>query len=352
MSSTPTRVLYRQPEFPIFQNRMYDTAAEAVACPRGDIELVEEPSSGLVFNAAFDPARMVYDRHYQNEQAVSPAFRAHLEEVAGVVERGLGREGLVEVGCGKGYFLELLASRGFDLVGFDPTYEGRNPRIHARYFGPGEGLRARGLVLRHVLEHIRDPYAFLALLRDANGGSGRIYVEVPCLDWILAHRAWFDVFYEHVNYFRLADFHRMFGRVDSAQRLFGGQYLGVVADLATLRPPCADEADRAVLPPDFGRVARSPGEAGPVVVWGGASKGVIFALLRARAGCPVDVVIDLNPAKQGKYLAATGLRVQSPEEALAVLPAGSAIYVMNSVYLPEIRRMSGDRHRYLEVDHG
>ena len=352
MSERPSRVLYRQSDFPIFQNRMYDTEAEAIACPRGDIALVEDGLTGLVANAAFDPARMVYDHHYQNEQAVSAAFRAHLEEVAAIVERGLGREALVEVGCGKGFFVEMLLARGFDVVGYDATYEGSNPRIHARYFGPGEGAHGRGLVLRHVLEHIRDPYSFLAALRDANGGGGRIYVEVPCFDWIVAHRAWFDVFYEHVNYFRLADFERMFGRVEAVHRLFGGQYLGIVADLATLRAPRAERAEGVQWPEDFGRVTRSPRESGPVVVWGGASKGVIFSLLRARAGCPVDGVIDLNPAKQGRYLPATGLRVQSPEEALAVLPPGSTVYVMNSVYLPEIRRMSGDRHRYLEVDHG
>jgi SAM-dependent methyltransferase len=357
-STSRGRVLYRQHDFPIFQNRMYATAAEALACPRGDIELVEDDATGLVFNAAFRPELMAYDRDYQNEQGHSPAFRAHLDDVADIVVERLGRERIVEVGCGKGLFLELLAARGVDVTGFDPTYEGENPRIIARYFSPDEKMQAKGLVLRHVLEHIRDPFAFLQQLRDANGGGGLLYVEVPCLDWILAHRAWFDVFYEHVNYFRLADFARLFGSVVQAGRVFGGQYLAVVVDLATLRPPRIDERDRVVFPVDFTRASSSSsspppatGDRGRVAVWGGASKGVIFSLLRARAGHPVDVVIDINPAKQGRYLPATGLRVQSPAEALPTLPAGSSIYVMNSMYLREIKEISVNRYHYVEVDH-
>lgn len=367
-SSPSGRVLYRQHDFPIFQNRMYSTAAEAIACPRGDIELVEDDATGLVYNAAFRPELMTYDRDYQNEQGMSPAFRAHLDIVADVVVHRLGRERIVEVGCGKGLFVQLLADRGVDVTGFDPAYEGDDPRIVARIFSPDERMHAHGLVLRHVLEHIRDPVAFLQQLRDANGGGGLLYIEVPCLDWILAHRAWFDVFYEHVNYFRLADFARVFGTIVQAERLFGGQYLGVVVDLATLRTPRLDVNDRVAFPDDFDRAATQLAHAneasahdGPlpaaattsgerVAVWGGASKGVIFCLLRQRAGHPVDVVIDINPAKQGRYLPATGLRVQAPVEALASLPYGSAIHIMNSMYFNEIKSMSGDRYRYIAVD--
>ena len=66
-----------------------------------------------------------------------------------------------------------------------------------------------------------------------------IYIEVPCFDWIIEHGAWFDIFYEHVNYFRLDDFRRAFGKVIHAGRSFGGQYLSVIADLDTLRVPRA-----------------------------------------------------------------------------------------------------------------
>ena len=265
------KLLYEQKDFPVFQNRMYDSAQEAKDCPKGDIRLVEDGSTGLVYNAAFQPELMNYDGNYQNEQGVSPCFRHHLEEVTGIVMKHLGRHHLVEVGCGKGFFVELLLERDCDIIGFDVTYEGSNPRVRKQHFEQGVIDHAKGLVLRHVLEHIQNPYTFLQFISDANGGSGRIYIEVPCFDWICDHKAWFDVFYEHVNYFRLADFRRMFGEIIDCGHLFGGQYIYVVAELSSLRPPLYEVAESVCFPSDFSCHADASIVAvnGRIAVWGG-----------------------------------------------------------------------------------
>jgi SAM-dependent methyltransferase len=348
-----TRLLYKQEKFPIFQNRTYNTEAEAKDCPKGDVQLVEDQRTGLVYNAAFCPELMIYDVNYQNEQAVSPLFREHLKSVSKIIDGKIGRETIVEVGCGKGFFLEMLLDKGFDVTGFDPAYEGINPKVKKQYFAPGVGITAKGLILRHVLEHIQDPFEFLLKLRKANGGNGKIYIEVPCFDWICKHRAWFDIFYEHVNYFRLSDFHRMFDTVIEGGRLFGGQYLYVVAELASLKEPELSLDDRVMFPTDFLWSILNPMHTtlDHTAIWGGASKGVIFSLLKGRAGQPVNTVIDINPAKQGKYLPASGLRVQAPVEALAKLPEKSTIFVMNSNYSDEIKSMSNNSFKYIEVDH-
>ena len=345
------KLLYEQVGYPIFQNRMYDSALEGKECPKGDIRLVEDGVTGLVYNAAFRPDLMNYDGNYQNEQGVSSYFCQHLDAVAEIVDRHLGRQRLVEVGCGKGFFLELMLKRGSDITGFDETYEGANPRVRRQYYGPGVIDRAEGLVLRHVLEHVQNPYSFLQLLRDANGGSGRIYIEVPCLDWIFEHKAWFDIFYEHVNYFRLTDFYRMFDQIHDCGHLFGGQYLYLVAELSSLRSPVYDADDPVRFPADFTRQVDAPISLGNrCAVWGGASKGVIFTLLKTRAGYAVDVVIDINPAKQGKYMAGTGVQVRSPDQVLSELPHGSTVFVMNSNYLEEIKRMSNNAYHYIGIE--
>ena len=351
MSANETRELYRQEQLPIFQNRMYDSRDQAINCPKADVVLVEDLNSGLVCNAAFDPDLMVYDSNYQNEQANSGPFRKHLEQVSGLIQQKMGCENLVEVGCGKGYFLEMLQEQGCNITGFDPTYEGNNPRVKREYFGPDLGMSGDGLILRHVLEHIMDPVSFLHQLAEANGYRGLIYIEVPCFDWICRNRAWYDIFYEHVNYFRLSDFKRIFGRVVHAEHVFGGQYLAVIGDLSTLEQPKIDPNDRVDFPDDFMASIPKDAQNGETIVWGGASKGVIFSLLAQRAGFPVSAVIDINPAKQGKYLAATGLQVQSPEQALAGLPDGATIYVMNPNYLPEIREMSQNKYNYVGINH-
>lgn len=347
------KLLYQQSQLPIFQNRMYDTQVSACACPKGDMQLVENQQTGLIYNDAFRPELMIYDTHYQNEQALSPSFRTHLESVAQIVERCMGRDLIVEVGCGKGFFLEMLLLKGIDVSGFDPTYEGDNPKIAKQYFASGTAISASSLVLRHVLEHIQDPYHFLLQLKEANGGGGRIYIEVPCFEWICDHRAWFDIFYEHVNYFRISDFYRMFDTVIESGQLFGEQYIYIVADLATLKPPKINFDDCATLPNDFVQSIFKPSlrQAGQAAIWGGASKGVIFALLKYRSGQAINTVIDINPAKQGRYLPASGLLVQSPLDALPLLPVGSTIFIMNSNYLEEIKTMSNHSYKYVEIGH-
>lgn len=355
------QALYRVQQLPVFQNRVFGSAAEARACAKGDIDLVRDSATGLIFNRSFSPELMTYDADYQNEQAVSPAFRQHLDHVANIVRRHLGERRLIEVGCGKGYFLEHLQAAGFDITGLDPAYEGSNPSIVKACFTPATGLRAEGIVLRHVLEHVADPVRFLTDIRASNGGGGTLYVEVPCFDWICARRAWFDVFYEHVNYFRAGDFARMFGTLSDTGHVFGGQYLYVVADLATLRPPRLDASDGFTFPSGFLagiersalriRAQRTAGRGNRAIVWGGSSKGVVFSLLMERAGAPIDFVVDINPAKQGRFLPATGLPVLSPAEALARAEPGADIYVMNGNYLSEIRQATFDRFNYLAVDH-
>ena len=155
------------------------------------------------------------------------------------------------------------------------------------------------------------------------------------------------------------DIERLFGTVHEVGHSFAGQYLYVVADLATLRAPRRPADDVFALSPGFLSAIdesrerlRANGDASARAIWGGASKGVIFALLMERAGVRIETVVDINPAKQGSYLAATGLRVQSPEEAMAHLPAGADVFVMNSNYRDEIEALTAHRFHCITIERG
>lgn len=350
----PSTELYRFKNVPVVQQRTAESAHEARNAVCGDIVIARNLETGLITNEAFRPELMDYDSSYQSDPGHSATFQAHLVQVAGIVQKHFGGQKLIEVGCGKARFLAQLQSMGFDIIGLDPTYEGTNPVVIRDYFRPGLSLRGDAIVLRHVLEHIPDPVTFLRHLCLANGGGGRIYLEVPCFDWICEHRAWSDVTYEHVNYFRLPDFHRMFGRVLESGRIFHEQFLYVVADLTTIRTPRLPADDSFRFPPDFSRsiggYAQTLREKPDFAVWGAASKGVMFALYMERAGAKVPHIVDINPAKQGKYLAGTGLRVSTPDEMLRILPAGADIVVMNGNYLEEVRRTTGNRYHYLVLN--
>lgn len=70
-----------------------------------------------------------------------------------------------------------------------------------------------------------------------------------------------------------------------------------------------------------------------------------------RAGAKIDAVVDVNPAKHGKFLPGTGLQVSSPEQAMQQLPDRAIVFVMNGNYLQEIRSLTQRRFNYLTVDH-
>ncbi len=348
--------LYKVEQLPVFQNRLYSSENAAKNCIKGNIDLVQDLKTGLVFNRMFNNSLMRYDAEYQNEQALSHQFQLHLNTVSKIIARNFADKTLIEVGCGKGFFLEYLQNLSFNVTGFDPTYEGSNQNIVKEYFSPELNLRADGIILRHVLEHVPDPVDFLAKISRSNGNKGKIYIEIPCFDWICKQRAWFDIFYEHVNYFRINDFYRIFGKVYETGHLFNGQYLYVVADLASLQTPIFDEQCYFDFPANFLSSVSEFAERLQInsdkipLIWGGASKGVIFAIFMSRAGVDIKYITDINPAKQGKYLPVTALLVQKPKEIIKQLHSNTDVYVVNSNYLEEIVKFTNNKYNYIAVD--
>ncbi len=349
--------LFELRNVPIYQNKMFKTREAALNCTLGDVVLTQDPRSGIVVNVDYDPHILRYDETYQNEQGISPQFRDHLEQVLLKIAPVADGGDVLEVGCGKGLFVELMRNRGLQARGMDDAYEGQAPYIQKRHFGTAAEAPANVIVLRHVLEHIPNPVNFLRQIAEANGSVGLIYIEVPCLDWIMSNQAWFDVFYEHVNYFRIPDFQRIFDRIIDFGHLFGGQYLYVIADLSSLlaeRPP-ADPAS-ITFPVDFTRTLEILADnalAEPArqrVIWGAAAKGVMFAHHLSCHKVKFDVAIDINPGKQGCFLAATAIPVMAPDAALARLSPGSEIYVMNSNYFEEISSNGGNQFKYILVE--
>lgn len=343
---TADGLIFLQRGLPVFQNKVYGTAEAALAAVRGDVELRQCAASGLVFNERFDPALLDYDKDYQNEQACSPAFQRHLDQVRALLIRhfGLKRKG-IEIGCGKGHFFEMLCKAGADVTGYDPAYEGDNPRIARTYFGHGVGVMQTPpdyIVLRHVLEHILSPWDFLEQLAAQCGDRTKIYIEVPCFDWIVRQNAFYDVFYEHVNYFTHEVLNASFSCVHESGNFFGGQYLYLVADLGSFSRPVQFRGKR------FSRLRMEEylssllqhrrQNTGRALIWGAGAKGTTFANLLLAHGADIDAIVDINPAKQDKFAGGSGLPILSPASAAQRLQ-GADVFVMNPVYFDEILAM-------------
>jgi hypothetical protein len=83
------------------------------------------------------------------------------------------------------------------------------------------------------------------------------------------------------------------------------------------------------------RIRRHTDAGGRVVLWGGGSKAVAF-LSTVPVTDVVDYAVDINPYRQGTYLAGSGKLIVAPEFIRGYQP--DLVVVMNPVYVDEIKR--------------
>ena len=344
------KIFYQSSSVPAMQNVLFSTKEEAVSAPCAEITLVID-TSGLVVNSSFNLDLVKYDEDYQNDQGYSVTFKKHLLHVIQCCRQFCldSSSLIVDVGCGKGGFVELMRSQGLNAVGYDNTYEGNSSYIRKSFFNSNSHEYGDLLTLRHVLEHVQNPWSFIRELAVANCQRGFLYIEVPDLDWILEKKAYFDLFHEHVNYFRKEDFARCFSTaLCTTFSLFDGQYLGVILDLSRVM-----SCNEIVMVPSsyieslassfdflvdhemntYGKLRAY----NDLVIWGGSSKGVVFAS-KAPSNIlkKIGYAIDINPVKHDKYMPISGIRIRSAEDGIALLQPDTLVVVMNQNYRDEI----------------
>jgi 2-polyprenyl-3-methyl-5-hydroxy-6-metoxy-1,4-benzoquinol methylase len=357
------RSFYQVADVPVHQVKLVRTRQAALNCARGDIALCFCPGCGFVWNGAFDPARMRYADDYESTQAVSPTFNAFHERLArDLIGRfDLHGKRVVELGCGQGEFVTMLAELGgnegygFDQVLRAPGQSGGVTFVKDLYAEPYRDLAPDFVCCKMTLEHVHDVATFLGGLRRTVGERPATVVVfmIPEITRILNLRAFWDVYYEHCSYwspgslaraFRLAGFDPLRVWTD-----YDDQYVLIAARPGTGRSPAlaAEEppaalaakvqsfsqavaADRARWQDRLERLRRAGHK---TVLWGGGSKAVAFlTTLDATAG--IEHAVDLNPRRHGTFIAGTGQAIVAPAFLARYHP--DVVIVMSPIYLPEI----------------
>jgi len=351
---------------PVHIGSLWASAEEARGCPRGDIDLSHCRACQLVFNAAFDPEPLEYTHTYDNSLEGSAVFMDFATTLAkSLVERyGLREKKVVEIGCGKGKFIELLCQYGPNRgIGFDTTYDSTAPNpapdrlefVKAHYSAEQTGGDVDLVVSRHVLEHIPDPAGFLRMLRESldDSPNAAVYVEVPEVMWIVRDLSIWDVIYEHCNYFGHESLSSLFVRcgfdVIRLDNHFGDQFLSIEARPhhggGSAAPPI-DESLRVArrieaFAEHFRRLRSEWGDtlaklsAGNkrVAIWAAGAKTVSFMNL-FDASRRIDSIVDINTRKHGMHLPGTGHVILAPEALIDRRP--DTVIVMNAAYREEI----------------
>ena len=356
---------------PVFCNVLWSTRSEALSARRAPIHLAYCNNCGLIYNVAFDPELIEYSPDYENSLHFSPRFQKHAEDTANrlIQQYQLRNKDIIEIGCGQGDFLAMLQRLGDNRVlGFDPSYThektGAYPEsstvevIPQTYSTIHTSHPVDFICCRHVLEHIDSPAEFLGSIRCTIGQRSDcvVYFEVPNALYTIKDMGIWDIIYEHCSYFTSASLTNLFVgagfKVIQVARQYDGQFLSIEARPGTIDIDSAAGCERIL--PDTNELIRKFHNAyrekvllwqqrlskmkqgNRVVLWGAGSKGVTFLNALNISYQQIEYIVDLNPRKQGKFIAGTGQQVIAPDFLKEYQPR--TVIILNPIYHAEIQQ--------------
>jgi SAM-dependent methyltransferase len=182
------------------------------------------------------------------------------------------RAAWLDVGCGSGKFVRYLRRHGFDAEGVEPStalfghFLAGDPCFH-REIAAVAGRRFAVVSALDVIEHVADPVAFLASLRNVAEPTGTIVVSTPDIAALTVRalgRRWHHYNRYHLSFFSpatLDDAARRAGlRVHSVSHPWRRRSVGYSVrylfefGLRRDAPPLARQLDRVQLPVNLGDI--------------------------------------------------------------------------------------------------
>ena len=356
---------------------------EALDFPRGDIALRFCRGCGFIYNSLFEAEKVVYSTDCEESQGYSPTFNEFARDLAvGLVEKyGLRRKRIIEIGCGKGEFLKLLCKLGDNFgIGFDPAFvHGRGNKdeketnvefVKDYYSEKYADCHGHLICCRMTLEHIPETARLVQTVRRSIGerNDTTVFFQVPDTTRIMRNCAFEDIYYEHCSYFSPGSMARLFRKAQfdilDIRVVYGEQYVLIEAKPVVEKPYVLQDLEKdqdlleslverfheiyplvvaywADLLESYRKTNRR------VVIWGSGSKGVAY-LTTLRKSAQIEYVVDINPYRQGTYMAGSGQEIVAPDFLRSYRP--DAVIIMNPVYRQEIvsdlkrMRLSPDVH--------
>ena len=374
-------IFYEARNVPVNSCLLLSTQKQALKFPSGDVVLGFCEACGFISNVAFDPLKVDYSSVYEDQQCFSSTFNVFAKNLATRLfkKHNLHNKRILEIGCGKGDFLELLCELGNNYgVGIDPAYE--KGRIQSKaskgltfirdYYSERYANYHGDLVCcRHTLEHIPNTAEFVNTVRRAIGNrlDTIVFFEVPDVTRVLRELAFWDIYYEHCSYFSLGSLARLFRfckfEVTDLSKDFDDQYLLIEAKPVSQASEKVHESEESVeetgkyvkyfsaryrdkLGQWKNRLQRIHAERRRAVVWGSGSKCVAF-MTTLGVKDEIEYVIDINPYRHGKFIPGAGKQIMPPEFLKKYQP--DITIVMNPIYCREIQEMLDDMGVATEV---
>lgn len=363
------QVFHEASSVPVNSCILLGSREEALGYPKGDIALAFCPKCAFIANVTFDARLTEYSGRYEETQGFSETFNNfHRQMAQHLIDKyDLKGKSVLEIGCGKGEFLMLLAELGNNRgTGFDPGYlDERNTGSFAKnvtfikdfYSEKYANYHADFVCCKMTLEHIGPTGDFVRMVRNAiaDRTETRVFFQVPDTMRILQECAFEDVYYEHCSYFSPGSLARLFRansfEVTCLENQYEGQYLTIEArpvGQVSDHSPFTAERDLEQIgeyvssfPARFEEKIRhwrqkidwNKIKGRKMVLWGSGSKAVSF-LSTLGLTDEVQYVVDINPYRHGYFMPGSGQEIVSPEFLREYQP--DLVVVLNSIYNAEI----------------
>lgn len=359
---------YRTSNVPVHSVLLMKTYEEAVCYPRGEIELAFCNDCGFIFNTKFKAGVHEYSDKYEETQGFSTTFSQFNQQQAKqlIQKYDLYQKTIIEIGCGKGDFLTFLCEQGNNKgIGFDPAYirernvsSKKNQVTFIADFYSEKYTHYHGdfVCCKMTLEHIPEVRQFIEMVRRsiADRFDTIIFFQVPNVRYIFRDLAFWDIYYEHCSYFSTGSIARLFRScgfdVVDLETVYDDQYLSIeakpVSKITTAQNP--KEFDIEELKTEINSfsiecqkkiktwrekidwIRKTQKRA---VIWGSGSKGVTL-LNTLQIKDEIKYGVDVNPYKQGTYMAGTGQKIVGKEFLKQYKP--DIVIIMNPIYRDEI----------------
>ena len=254
---------------------------------------------------------------------------------------------IIDIGCGEGHFVRGLAEANNGIgrfIGFDPnsTAEtGRGVEFHARYFDPMKDMATFApdvVVMRHVLEHLTDPAAFVEQLAWGATALNKpvwFFSEMPCIDRVFETKRLADFFYEHPSHFTTQSFRTLMQRggevIDLAHGYDGEVVYALVqlkvAEICKINAAAARafakqaEQSQATIRQQLTDLVTSGQR---VAIWGGTGKAAAFIHQFHADATHFPLVVDSDIDKAGTFVPGSGQEIVF-RDVLKTVPADVVI---------------------------
>ena len=316
----------------------------------GDVKLKIIKKYDYIYNSSFNISKIKYDKNYNNNQNASQVFNKHLLNVKKVIDSKFSDNiSICEIGCGKGHFLNLLEKKYKNIVGYDTSYDGKKKNIFKRYLTNKDKITADLIILRHTLEHINNYYDFLKMIKKLSTSDPYILIEVPDVNWIIKKQAFWDITYEHVNYFSKKTFQFLFNKPVIIKNVFQGQYLLILAKISNLNLKFNNRAIGKKIRIDniFPKISEKiysiqKQNKGYIFFWGGSTKTLMFLCYchhKNKLLENIKFIVDIDSKKQNHYLQIVNKKIISPKKLFQIITIKDMIVVSNSNYLMEVKKI-------------